>query len=329
MEYVNFYERIYNITDIKLIAQKVCEYYELGQLIEQKHIKVGYEDFNMIMNTTTGKYFIKILNKSRPKNEQDRLVTIIEKAVENNVRVPKIYKVNGKSIFELKIDDNKLNVIVMEYIDGTNMLFLNRDFTQNEICGVAQEMAKINEIDFQVEPYYDEWTITNFKSEYNKKIDKIDSKDKELITKVYDQIKDIDFTKFKMSYIHADIIKSNLILDKNNQIWVIDFSVLNYLPRIIELAVAMFGICLANDRVTTINNINTLINEYNKFNKLDDYEISNLPMAFNCISAMNILQTLFIKNTDETFEENEHWLSEGRKGVDLNLSIEDIQLISK
>ena len=81
----------------------------------------------------------------------------------------------------------------------------------------------------------------------------------------------------------------------------IDFSVLNYLPRIIELAVAMFGICLTNDRVTTISNINTLISEYNKYNKLEDYEISNLPMAFNCISAMNILQTSFIKNTDETF----------------------------
>ena len=163
---------------------------------------------------------------------------------------------------------------------------------------------------------------------YNKKIDKLDSKDKELVTKVYEQMKDIDFTKFKMSYIHADIIKSNLILDTNNKIWLIDFSVLNYLPRIIELAVAMFGICLTDDRVATINNINTLINEYNKHNKLEDYEIRNLPMAFNCISAMNILQTSFIKNTDETFEENEHWLLEGRKGIKLELSIDDIKLSS-
>lgn len=279
----------------------------------------------MIINTNTGKYFVKILNKSRPQSEQDRLVNIIEKAVKGNVRVPKIYKVNGKSIFELEINGNKLNIVVMEYIEGINMLLLNRDFTKNEIRSVAQEMAKINNINFQVKPYYDEWTITNFKSEYDKKVGKINSEDEVLVTKVYEEIKDIDFTKFKISYIHADIIKSNLILDTNNKIWVIDFSVLNYLPRIIELAVAMFGICLTNDRVTTISNINTLISEYNKYNKLEDYEISNLPMAFNCISAMNILQTSFIKNTDETFEENEHWLSEGRKGLELQLSIDDIK----
>lgn len=52
-------------------------------------------------------------------------------------------------------------------------------------------------------------------------------------------------------------------------------------------------------------------------------------MVFNCISAMNVLQTAYIKNTDETFDENEHWLSEGRKGLSLGLSSEDIRIISE
>lgn len=326
MEYVNFYERIHNIKDLRLIAEKICEYYDLGEPISQEHIEIGYEDFNMILSTSTGKYFVKILNKSRPKSESIRLVSILEKAIENGVKVPKIYQVNGKSILELKIQDKNLNIIVMDYINGTNMLLLNRDFKQNEICSIAREMAKINEIDFQVDPYYDEWTITNFESEYNKKVEKIDHKDKILVSKVYKEMLKVDFSKFKMSYIHADIIKSNLILDSENKIWVIDFSVLNYLPRVIELAVAMFGICLTDNRKTSIDNMNTLINEYNKFNKLEDYEINNLPIVFNCISAMNVLQTSYIKATDETFEENEHWLSEGRKGISLNLTTKDIHL---
>ena len=314
MEYVNFYERIHNIKDTKNIAEKVCQYYKLGKLINQKHIEIGYEDFNMIINTSTGEYFIKILNKSRPKNEQIRLVDILEKAIKGGVQVPKIHQINSESIFELEINNKILNIIVMDYIKGTNVLLLNRDLNHDEICSVAKEMAKINKIDFQVEPYY------------NKKIGKIDAEDKLLVEKVYKQMLKVDFKKFKMSYTHADIIKSNLILDNENKIWVIDFSVLNYLPRVIELAVAMFGVCLTNDREISINNMNTLINEYNKYNKLDNYEIDNLPIIFNCISAMNILQTSYIKATDETFEENEHWLSEGRKGVELNLSIEDIKL---
>ena len=70
--------------------------------------------------------------------------------------------------------------------------------------------------------------------------------------------------------------------------------------------------------------MNIFINEYNKYNRLDNYEIINLPIIFNCISAMNVLQTAYIKNTDETFEENEHWLSEGRKGLSLDLKPSDI-----
>lgn len=52
----------------------------------------------------------------------------------------------------------------------------------------------------------------------------------------------------------------------------------------------------------------------------------SLPVIFNCISAMNVLQTSYIKNTDETFDENEHWLSEGRKGLNLNLNSNDIKV---
>jgi len=327
VEYVNFYERIYNIKNLKTVAEKICEYYDLGSLINYKHIEIGYEDFNMILSSNKGKYFVKILNKSRPREEQLRLVSILEKSIENNVKIPKILQINGKSIFELDINNKTLNIIVMEYIDGTNMLLLERDFNKEEIISVAQEMAKINNTDYNVESYYDEWTITNFESEYNKKIHAIDSENKNLITNVYNEMKKLDFSKFKMCYIHGDIIKSNLILDQENNIWVIDFSVLNYLPRVIELAVAMFGICLTDDKDKSISNMNILINEYNKYNKLDGYEINNLPLVFNCISAMNVLQTSYIKNTDETFEENEHWLSEGRKGLSLNLTTNDLKIM--
>ena len=326
MEYVNFYERIKNITDLNLLSQKICNLYKLGEVISYKHIAIGYEDFNMVLETEKGKYFAKILNKSRPQEEQLRLAKILDISIQNNISVPKVHKIGEDSILTIKLENKELNVILMDYIEGTNMLFLERDFEENEIRNVAKQMALINQIDYDVDSYYDEWTITNFENEYNKKINALDDDNKILVSNVYNQMKSLDFNKFKNAYIHGDIIKSNLILDKSNNIWVIDFSVLNFLPRIIEIAVAMFGICLTNDREKTIRNINILVNEYNKNLKLDEYEIENLSIIFNCISAMNVLQTAYIKNTDESFEENEHWLKEGRKGIELNLTKDDIKL---
>lgn len=54
MEYVNFYERIHNIKDTMMIAKKVCQQYSLGELINQTHIEISYEDFNMIISTSIG-----------------------------------------------------------------------------------------------------------------------------------------------------------------------------------------------------------------------------------------------------------------------------------
>ena len=324
MEYVNFYERIKNVKNLNLLSEEICRIYNLGKLLNYKHIEVGYEDFNMIIESESGKYFAKLLNKSRPKEEKERLVSILEKSIENGVTVPKIYKIYDKAISKIVIENKEIDVVLMNYIDGENMLFLNRDFTNDEIKKVAKEMATINKIDYGVEAYYDEWTITNFEREYNKKIDALDDSNKLLVTKVYKDWSKVDFSKLKKTYIHGDIIKSNLILDKSNKIWVIDFSVLNFLPRVIELAVAMFGICLTNNRKKSIENINILLKEYTKYNNLDKYEIQVLPIIFNLISAMNVLQTAYIKNTDESFEENEHWLSEGIKGINLNLSNSDI-----
>ena len=326
MEYVNFYERIKNIKNLKMLSEEICRIYNLGQLINYKHIEVGYEDFNMIIESKQGKYFAKLLNKSRPKEEKERLVKILEKSIENGVTVPKIYKIDEKPISKIIIDKKTIDVILMDYIDGENMLFLDRDFTPDEIKKVAKEMATINKIDYGVEAYYDEWTITNFENEYNKKINALDDLNKLLVTNVYKGWSNVDFSKLKKTYIHGDIIKSNLILDKSNKIWVIDFSVLNYLPRVIELAVAMFGMCLTDNRKQSIDNINILLKEYVKYNRIDEYEIQVLPIIFNLISAMNVLQTAYIKNTDESFEENEHWLSEGVKGINLNLSNSDIIL---
>ena len=324
MEYVNFYERIKNVKNLNQLSEEICRIYNLGNLLNYKHIEVGYEDFNMIIESEKGKYFAKLLNKSRPQKEKERLVNILEKSIENGVTVPKIYKIEGEAISKIVIENKEIDVILMDYIDGKNMLFLNRDFTHDEIKKVAKEMAIINKIDYSVEAYYDEWTITNFESEYQKKIDALDDPNKLLVTRVYKDWSKVDFSKLKKTYIHGDIIKSNLILDKSNKIWVIDFSVLNYLPRVIELAVSMFGICLTNDRKQSIENMNILLKEYTKYNNLDKYEIQMLPIIFNLISAMNVLQTAYIKNTDESFEENEYWLSEGVKGINLNLSNSDI-----
>lgn len=326
MEYRSIFERINNANNIEDISKIICKNYKIGEYVKHKIIEVGYEDFNVVLDSTNGKYFVKILNKERTDEECIRLANIYYTARNNGINVPKIYKFNEELILTIDIDKTKLRIILMEYIDGANMYELGRNLTLEEIEEVAQQAAKINRIDFNVNPYYDEWTLTNFKSEYEKKRNLICEEDKEIVDKVYKEFLNIDFEKLPKSYIHGDIMNANLIKDKD-KIWLIDFSTVNYLPRIIELVVIAYGICIYNDREDSIKRLNYFLNKYNEINEITQIELDLFCPILNTMGAMSLMQSSFIKANGENFIENQYWLDKGKEVINLNLKKEEIELI--
>lgn len=328
MEYRDVYERISNINVLDTILEKICDEYGIGKHIEHKIIQTGYEDFNISILTTKGKYFIKILNKERTDKECQRLAKIYYTARKNNINVPQIYKIKNNYILKIKIKNEIIRVLLMEYIDGINMYESGRNLTLEEIGEVAYQAANIDKINFQVEPYYDEWTLTNFKLEYEKKIGLICEEDKEIVTKYYKKFLKLNLSSFPKSYIHADIMNANLIKSKD-KIWIIDFSALNYLPRIIELVVIVYGICNGNNREETIEKINYFLTMYNKENKISKVELENFDVILNAMGAMSIMQASFIKANGNNFKENQYWLDVGKKVIDLNLKKEEIKILRR
>ena len=127
-----------------------------------------------------------------------------------------------------------------------------------------------------------------------------------------DEIKGIDFEQLPKAFVHGDIISTNVMLDESNKIWIIDFAVSNYLPRVIDLAVIACNMCLdKNSKEKTYENIALLISEYNKYNPLNHYELEVFGTFYRIANAMHILQTQYIIKTDGDSVENQYWLNEG------------------
>lgn len=323
MEYRDIFDRINNTDNIKEILEEICSVYKIGKYKKHEIVEVGYEDFNVILFTTNNRYFVKILNKDRTDRECERLVNIYSTARDNGINVPMIYKSNDKLILEMNIKGTKLRIVLMEYIEGSNMYELGRNLTLEEIEQVAEQAAKIDKIDFNVEPYYDEWTLANFKKEYEKKYDLICEEDKEIVKTVYEEFKEIDLDGFPKTYIHGDIMNANLI-KQDDEIWLIDFSAVNYLPRVIELVVIAYGICIYSDRKDSIKRLNYFLNKYNEKNKITKLELDKFNIVLNAMGAMSIMQASYIKATNENFEENQYWLDKGKEVIDLNLKTEEL-----
>jgi len=328
LEYRDVHERISSTEDIKEILKEICAEYKVGKYKKHKIVEIGYEDFNVILDTDTGRYFVKILNEDRTNEECQRLANIYETAIKNNINVPRIYKNNNQLMLKINKKDTTLRIILMEYIKGTNMYELGRNLTLEEIRQVAIQAANINKIDFKVAPYYDEWTITHFKTEYDKKSDLICEEDKEIVDRCYKEFVKIDLEDLPKAYIHGDIMNANLIKGEE-KIWLIDFSALSYLPRIIELVVMAYGICIYDNREESIKRINYLLNTYNKENKITKKELEQFNTILNAMGAMSIMQASYIKKNSGNFEENQYWIDKGKETINLSLKKEEIIINKK
>ena len=64
-ELQDFNKRIKLNTDLKNISEQICSYYNLGEFTFNELIIIGYEDYNYYLNTSKGKYCVKIFSKIR------------------------------------------------------------------------------------------------------------------------------------------------------------------------------------------------------------------------------------------------------------------------
>lgn len=325
-ELQDFNKRIGLNTELENISREICKNYDLGNFISNDLITIGYEDYNYYLTTSKGKFCVKIFSKERSIEDVNNYLERIRIVANSNVSAPKPLLVDDDIMLSLDYQDNHYDICVFEYINGKNYFQLQENPDNDVIKELAKQTAMINNLDINPNFIYDSWAIINFAEEYNKKREFLSSEYQEQFDKLVDEFKIIDLEQLPKAFVHGDIISTNVMLDDNKKIWIIDFAVSNYLPRIIDLAVIACNICLdKNSKENTYDNISLLISEYNKYNELTEYELEVFGTLYMVANAMHILQTEYIIKTDGDSLENQYWLNEGIIGY----SFGDVNLLRK
>lgn len=314
-----FKERINLNTNLSNISKEICKRYNLGDYLSETIILVGYEDFNYILETTIGKYCVKIFNKERTDKDCRNYVDRIELASNLNINTPKLYKYKNNGECDIVIENVKYRLCVFDYIDGESFFDLGITPNYDEIKEIIRQMANIHTATLKSDFIYDKWAIINFKKEMQDKGRYLQSDDKKKLEALLNKFLAIDMSKLPSAFVHGDIISTNVMKDTHNKLYIIDFAVSNYLPRIIDLAVSACNLCLeANDKEMTINKIKMVIEEYEKYNKLTDYEIEQFPIFFDVANAMCILQISYLASLGEMTEEDKFWYEESKQGLEFS-----------
>ena len=311
-----FYERINLKSELSDLSKVICKKYKLGQYISEELILVGYEDFNFILTTDIGKFCVKVFNKERTYEDVKKYIDRIELANSININTPKVYNCDNGILCEIALNNTKFRLCVFQYIDARSFYDLNEIPTETEIKNIIEQMAHIHNAKLKSDFIYDKWTITNFEKEYAEKGKYLDNKYNKIFESLVHKIASVKFEELPTSFVHGDIISSNVMKDSRNKLWIIDFAVSNYLPRIVDLAVTSCNLCLNPESIDkTIESTKMILSEYQNYNKLTDYELACFPLFYDLANAMGILQISYLNSLGETSEEDAFWLSESEKGL--------------
>jgi Ser/Thr protein kinase RdoA (MazF antagonist) len=317
-----FQKRIGYQGEITPVLHRVIQDFSLGQYSSHQVIPMGYEDFNLNLTTSKGRYFVKMFATFRDDKESKRYVDVMVKALEAGVQHPKLFKSSQGYLHKIVVDGSSVSLCVMEQINGTSFYERNLRATEDEMRFLVRQAVLVNGMDVKPIPVYDSWAIVHFLEEYKKKREYLDASDTSLIDPLAEQFSKINIEELPHCFVHGDIIKTNVLKDNEGKLYIIDFSVSSYYPRIQELAVLLCNMLFDEDKPETFQgNYELTLEEYQKSIPLTGEEIEALPLFVKVAHAMHIICATYEKKVkDNRSAENDYWIKLGKKGLRFTIS---------
>lgn len=220
--------------ELEPIVERVCEAYGIGTYSGHKVIEAGYEDCNVIIDTDQDRFMAKMFAKARKPEDIARYTEIMQHVLAAGVNHPELVTtIEDASVFT----DSGVSMVLMRFVEGKTFLELGRLPTADERAEILEQAAKINRLDYKPPYLFDSWAIPHIDSMLERVKKYVDPEDLRLVEQVKKRYEAIPVDDLPHAFVHGDIIKTNLVKADEGGIFVIDFSVANWYPRIQELAV--------------------------------------------------------------------------------------------
>ena len=318
-----FFDRIDFIDDIDVLAKKVCKEYSLGDYRSIKIIEIGYEDFNAIITSASGNYFLKIFSNLRTDEDAQSLVERVFISEKNGIRSPKIYRnSDGNIITTIQHEKSKFRLCLMQYIEGNIFYELKENASDEELLKISDLAGAFGNIDYKPKFIYDTWAITSFIQEFERKKQYIDSEHLEQLQPIYNRFKEFDYNSLPKSFTHGDIILTNIIKDNNSDLWLVDYSVSNYTARLNEIVVASNDFALIlNDKIESERRIKLMFERWASKVNATEFERKSFEMLYRVQNAIYTLIPLYEISKGNNSDENKMFLELGQFGLTLDVNM--------
>ena len=289
----------------------------IGKVERYSPINEGYEDANIILNATNGKYVLKIFFAERELGNINSYIKILRKCKNIGVQTTEILTDfnNGLGLFEN--NGVKTHYIITKFFEGKN--FQNITPAIDDIKKVTKYISKLNTLSFEVDHEYDSWGLKAFPDEYKNKKDKLTPEQNLLINDIYSDYTKLDVSNFSISVIHGDMQRKHVIKNDFGEYCILDFGCMAHDYKVIELATYLAWFCLQEDTWKDKDLIyKVVLDIYNSIHNLTEEEISSLPLLIKASYSAYYMTTSVMINEGDTSQETLDWHNRSKKMLELS-----------
>lgn len=300
--------------DLELVIDRLCAAYDVGTLSGSSVVEVGYEDCNVILETDQDKYLAKMFAKTRTTEDIQRYATTMQKVVEAGINHPELLTTTSG---EVMYTDSGITLVLMRFVEGKTFFELDQAPDADERKAVLEQAALVNGLDYKPTYLFDSWAIPNIKAMFNKVRQFVEPDDLKLVEQAMALYEAIPVDDLPHCFVHGDFTKTNVLKGNDGKIYILDFSVANWYPRIQELSVIAANLLHdTSDDSSLEDRCSQVADEYIQFNSLTDEERRYLPAYALAGIAMEFIgahQEKHINGNDT--DETDYWLNLGREGL--------------
>jgi Ser/Thr protein kinase RdoA (MazF antagonist) len=217
--------------DLDGLVRRLAGAYGLGSVLSWSVLPLGYEDCNLDVVTTSGRYVAKVFAAEREGQDIERYVSVLAAVEAAPIAHPRLHRTAGAGSLLHEDDVSGDAMVVMDHVDGTTYLALDRAPTTSE------QVAAIHALPLALPQRYDPWAVRHLDDTFGTVRELLDPEETRLVSAVADAVRRTDHDGLPHAVVHEDLSKANVMVSTSGRVHVLDFGGANYLPRVQDLAV--------------------------------------------------------------------------------------------
>jgi len=294
---------------------RVADTYKLGSVRSHKILPDGYQELNILLDTSGGRFVVKIFSKEKTLERVKDNIWGYLTFRKVGVPMPILRQArNGDYLLQIKGESKKIYLCVMEFFNG--FILHSKLATQKDIQALSNYMAIIHSHIHRIRRYYDTMGIVNVLSQFKQVHSYLKPNLLSLIHPVIEEFSSLQMGDFHQSIIHGTFEPENILKNSRGELCLLDLGCMDYNASIVDIATFLANYTVDLTELDRKKRIDIILETYNINHPLSSQELTAIPILVRGQYAVIALRTnYYIRKRHDKTKQTKHWYNFARKGL--------------